>query len=33
MRSLKQAKALANMGRNELALTQYRRGLEVNPGT
>jgi len=24
-------KALANMGRNELALTQYRKGLEVNP--
>ena len=24
-------KALANMGRNELALNQYRRGLEVNP--
>ncbi len=25
-------KALANMGRNELALAQYRKGLEVNPG-
>jgi tetratricopeptide (TPR) repeat protein len=25
-------KALANMGRNELALEQYRKGLEVNPG-
>jgi tetratricopeptide (TPR) repeat protein len=24
-------KALANMGRNELALNQYRKGLEVNP--
>ena len=24
-------KALANMGRNELALAQYRKGLEVNP--
>ena len=24
-------KALANMGRNELALSQYRKGLEVNP--
>lgn len=24
-------KALANMGRNELALTQYRKGLEINP--
>lgn len=24
--------ALANMGRNELALAQYRKGLEVNPG-
>jgi tetratricopeptide (TPR) repeat protein len=24
-------KALANMGRNELALVQYRKGLEVNP--
>jgi len=25
-------RALANMGRNELALAQYRKGLEVNPG-
>jgi tetratricopeptide (TPR) repeat protein len=25
-------KALANMGRNELALAQYRKGLEINPG-
>ena len=25
-------KALANMGRNELALVQYRKGLEANPG-
>ena len=25
-------KALANMGRNELALEQYRKGLEANPG-
>ncbi|CAG0999802.1 hypothetical protein ANAEL_02867 [Anaerolineales bacterium] len=25
-------RALANMGRNELALVQYRKGLEVNPG-
>ena len=25
-------KALANMGRNELALVQYRKGLEVNSG-
>ena len=25
-------RALANMGRNELALTQYRKGLEVNSG-
>ncbi len=30
--ALEQAgKALANMGRNELALTQYRKGLEINP--
>lgn len=25
-------KALANLGRNELALAEYRKGLEVNPG-
>jgi tetratricopeptide (TPR) repeat protein len=28
----KAGKALASMGRNELALAQYRKGLEVNPG-